>query len=74
MSSIKVVYNDDKLDIYIDDTYIGNIIYSINFYHKEHYYLKLQLQQYDTGTAKELLDEFNLTSEKIVQIIEKWMR
>ena len=27
MSSIKVVFNDDKQNIYIDDTYIGNIIY-----------------------------------------------
>ena len=69
MSSIKVVFNDDKLDIYIDDTYIGNIIYSINFYHKEHYYLKLQLQQYDTGTAKELFDLISQKLDKPLQIM-----
>lgn len=69
MSSIKVVFYDDKLNIYIDDTYIGNIIYSINSYHNEHYYLKLQLQQYDTGVAKELFDLISKKLDKPMQIM-----
>ena len=69
MSSIKVVFNDDKLNIYIDDTYIGNIIYSINSYHNGHYYLKLQLQHYDTGVAKELFDLIAKELDKPLQIM-----
>lgn len=69
MSSIKVVFYDDKLNIYIDDTYIGNIIYSINPYHNGHFYLKLQLQQYDTGVAKELFDLISKKLDKPLQIM-----
>ena len=69
MSNIEVHFNDNYIDIYIDDTYMGNIVYSINPYHNGHYYLKLQLQHYDTGVAKELFDLISKKLDKPMQIM-----
>ena len=39
MKDIQVVFNVDHLNLYIDDEYMGSIMYSINSYHNSHYYL-----------------------------------
>lgn len=62
MRNINVVLNDDNINVYIDDTYMGNIEYSINSYHNGHYYLTLLLQRYDTAVSKEC---FDLISQKL---------
>ena len=69
MSNIEVHFNDNNIDVYIDDTYMGNIVYSINPYHNGHFYLNLQLQQYDTGVAKELFDLISKKLDKPLQIM-----
>lgn len=69
MRNINVVFNDDNLNVYIDDTYMGNIEYSINSYHNGHYYLKLQLQYYDTGVAKEVFDLLSQKLDKPMQVM-----
>lgn len=69
MSNIEVYFNDNNIDVYIDDTYWRNIVYSINPYHNGHYYLKLQLQHYDIGVAKELFDLISQKLDKPLQII-----
>ena len=69
MSSIEVHFNDNNIDVYIDETYMGNMVYSINPYHNGHYYLKLQLQQYDIGVAKELFDLISPKLDKPLQIM-----
>ena len=69
MSNIEVHFNDNYIDVYIDDTYMGNIVYSINPYHNGHFYLNFQLQQYDTGVAKELFDLVSKKLDKPLQIM-----
>lgn len=69
MSNIEVHFNDNNIDVYITDRYMGNIVYLINPYHNGHYYLKLQLQHYYIGEAKELFALISKKLDKPMQIM-----
>lgn len=69
MRTVQVVFNDDNLNVYIDDEYMGSIMYSMNPYHNKHYYLKLQLKYYDIGVAKEIFDLLSHKLDKPMQVM-----
>lgn len=69
MRDVQVVFDDDNLMVYIDDKYIGSIMYSINLYHNGHYYLKPQLQDYDTEVAEEVFSLLSQRLDKPMQVM-----
>lgn len=69
MKNVQVVFDDDNLMVYIDDKYIGSIMCSINLYHNGHYYLKPQLQYYDTEVAEEVFSLLSQRLDKPMQVM-----
>lgn len=69
MRDVQVVFNDDNINVFIDDEDMGSIMYSINSYHNWNYYLKLQLQYYDIGVAEELFDLLSQKLDKPMQVM-----
>ena len=69
MGNVQVDFNEGYLNVNINGKCIGSIEYSTNPYHNRHYYLKLQLKNYDIGIAKELFDLISLKLDKPMQIM-----
>lgn len=69
MVNIQLDFNDDVFNVIIDGNCIGSIEYSTNPYHNRHYYLKLNLQQYDIGAAKEIFALMSSKLDKPMQIM-----
>lgn len=69
MGNIQLDFSEGYLNVNIDGNCIGSIEYSVNPYHNSHYYLKLQLQYYDTGVAKEVFDLLSQKLDKPMQVM-----
>ena len=69
MANIQLDFNDNIFNINLNGKYIGSIEYTINLYHNKHYYLRLHLQQYDIGVAKEIFAFISSRLDKPLQIM-----
>lgn len=69
MSNIHLDINADCMNVIVNGEYIGNIVHSSSPYHNLHCYLKLQLQDYDVGIAKDLFDLIMHNQHKPLQIM-----
>lgn len=61
-NAFDIVLDNSNANICVDGRSIGTINYSINPYHAEHYYLKLNLQYYDAALSKKI---FNMLGKKL---------
>ncbi len=69
MRNVQVILENDNVMVYIGDKYNGSIKYSSNLYHNGHYYLKLQLQNYDTEVAEEVFFLLSQRLDKPMQVM-----
>ena len=69
MENIGLFFDEDKINICVDDRNIGIIAYSFNPYHAESYYLELQLQQYDAQISMCIFDKISQRLNKSMQIM-----
>lgn len=69
MENIGLFFDEDKVNICVDDRNIGIIAYSFNPYHAENYYLELQLQQYDAQISMCIFDKISQRLNKSMQIM-----
>lgn len=69
MENLGLFFDEDKVNICVDDRNIGIIAYSFNPYHAESYYLELQLQQYDAQISMCIFDKISQRLNKSMQIL-----
>lgn len=64
-----VTLNSDTAIVFTNGKEIGTILFSLNPCHRGHFYLKLQLQEYDTDCAKDIFSILRQKLNKPLQVM-----
>lgn len=69
VEDIRIIFNEDNINVYNDGKYVGQIECSINPYHTEHYYLNLQLQYHDLEVSAVIFNQLRQKLDKPMQVM-----